>query len=231
MGRLIARALGAFTEWALSRGHLNPDDPTHAAPDFRGYVIRDQVTSEPYMTRILLPKIGSWRPFLHHIHRSDHERDLHNHPWLWAFSIILSGEYDEERLVGDGDQIARKRARRLNVLTSRDYHRITELHGDVWTLFVHGPSVQTWGFRVRDIASSAWRWVMWRDYIAQQTFKRRLAMIPQMDAAALDAWGKIFNCPRQSVRPANSSFPAASYPMESDDAYRTRLREALTRPL
>lgn len=173
---MMAKLLGAFTKWALSRGKLDPDAPSHEAPDFRGYTIEDSITGAPYMTRVLFPKIGSWRPMLHNIHRADHERDLHNHPWLWAFSIVLSGEYDEERLIDDASTLIKRRVRRFNFLTSRDFHRITELHGDVWTLFVHGPRVQTWGFRQPDRSL-----VIWRDYIARQI----LAKLDQIDGAQL----------------------------------------------
>ncbi|MGN6103521.1 MAG: hypothetical protein ACTHU0_00210 [Kofleriaceae bacterium] len=36
----------------------------------------------------------------------------------------------------------------FNRLTDTDYHRVRELRGDVWTLFITGPRVQDWGFLV-----------------------------------------------------------------------------------
>ena len=35
--------------------------------------------------------------YLHHFLRPDGDRELHNHPWTWAFSIVLWGGYTEER--------------------------------------------------------------------------------------------------------------------------------------
>src|SRR5437588_5646356 len=43
-----------------------------------------------------------------------------------------------------------RRVRWFNFLRGSDFHRITKLDGDVWTLFVTGPRAQSWGFREWD---------------------------------------------------------------------------------
>jgi hypothetical protein len=94
--------------------------------------------------------------YLHHFHRSDEDRELHNHPWRWAISLILSGGYIEERKtnVPKGWPLVHQRTRKmvfapgdLNTITSKDFHKV-ELIGaeETWTLFVVGPKFQGWGF-------------------------------------------------------------------------------------
>jgi hypothetical protein len=52
----------------------------------------------------------------------------------------------------------------FNFLRSYDYHRITNLHGDVFTLFIAGPRTpgDVWGFL------TPVGWVESSEYIAQQ---------------------------------------------------------------
>ncbi len=143
---MIAGLLRKFAAWALAKnapgGYAGEDDERWA------YTI--ETLGDKYLTRVFLaPKIaGLVRPMLHNFHRPDSDRYLHNHPWRWAFSIVLSGSYDEERLVDDSGETKHRRVRWFNVLRADDYHRVTKLHGDVWTLFVTGPRVQDWGFLV-----------------------------------------------------------------------------------
>jgi hypothetical protein len=106
----------------------------------------------PYLTRVYLTPKGEWwrdklglpGMFLHYFHRSDHERELHNHPWSWA--LILSGGYLEERhddwprCYFEGD---------TNKITERTFHRVTLLNekAGTWTLFVAGARHgRSWGF-------------------------------------------------------------------------------------
>jgi len=145
---VLTKLLNKFADWAVNRSVHEPAT-SEAESDLRvrGYVIRDLFTDEPYLTRVVFPRVPllGFRPLLHKFHRPDGERTLHNHPWTSALSIILSGSYTEERLYPDG--VTRTRSISwFNYLTSRDYHRVVELHGEVWTLFVTGRRVQNWGF-------------------------------------------------------------------------------------
>jgi hypothetical protein len=104
---------------------------------------------------------GGWRMYLHRFW--DHDHETHNHPWRWSFSIILTGSYDEEYFDfsahGPLDawttpeleafQVKRRRVRFFNWIPATRFHRITELHGTVRTLFVAGPlHGKSWGFWV-----------------------------------------------------------------------------------
>jgi hypothetical protein len=150
---VIARALNAFTQWALSKnapgGYEGEDDPRWA------YTI--QTNGDPYLTRVLLSRLLPIRRwfgigvYLHHFHREDRDRWLHNHPWTWAASIVLNGSYVEQRLEGmvGKEQIDEVRTvTRFNFLRDTDYHKVLRMRGDVWTLFITGKESQDWGFLV-----------------------------------------------------------------------------------
>lgn len=132
--------------------HMN----LHAIPDRTNkddiYLARYHTTDDQ--------KEARW--FLHNIKRPDYEEYAHNHPYRWQLSFILSGSYDEEYLEGLPDRdghpsrrlsilldnfVRKRRCRFFNWIPNDRYHRITKLHGDVWTLFIHGPKHgKSWGF-------------------------------------------------------------------------------------
>lgn len=152
--RIVHRLLGAFTDWALSKnrgGFKTEADPRWA------YTIG--TNGSPYMTRVLLSRLLPLRKwfdigiYLHHIHRADGDRYLHSHPWKWGASCVLGGSYTEERLegvIGDRVLTETRHVTRFNFIRDTDYHKILELHGDVWTLFISGPHTEDhqWGFLV-----------------------------------------------------------------------------------
>lgn len=116
-----------------------------------------------YLRRWILAKTPWCGVMLHHILRPDADRALHDHPWSFA-SIILRGGY-REQLKHDLDQggvwgKGRYRdVRWFNFKRAEGLHRITRLHGDVWSLVLHGPRRRTWGF-----APSPNEWIDWRTY-------------------------------------------------------------------
>lgn len=121
--------------------------------------------------------LGGWMPgdgprevsaYLHHFLRPDGDRELHNHPWKWAVSVVLAGGYTEERFaypeLADTDKgmsmVVKRRLRFLsiNFLRGADYHRVAELHGkETWTLFIAGPKRTSWGFWVPGEGHVEWR--------------------------------------------------------------------------
>lgn len=148
---------------------------------WRGRVVTFSRTDngEPYMTRYAILRYLSgdkprrawlkWLPniYLHQIHTPDEEKELHNHPWKWAASLILRGSYLEERaaypnLTMDRRAVAKDQhgfrnqtnmrayaAGQFNFLRAGfDYHRIAYLADEpCWTLFITGPfSGRGWGF-------------------------------------------------------------------------------------
>ncbi len=107
---------------------------------------------------------NGWRVYLHQFLTGDGDGH-HNHPWRWSFSIILRGAYTEETFDvlpwGETTAVRTRRVSWFNWIPAHRYHRITELHGDVWTLFCCGPVSQGWGF-----------WMPGRGHVP---FKQRLA--------------------------------------------------------
>lgn len=91
---------------------------------------------------------ASW--FLHNIKLPDRDRNPHNHPYSWQLSILLGAPYTEEYFdlrYGMETRTKRRRVRFFNWIPGNRYHKITELHGDVWTIFIHGPKHgKSWGF-------------------------------------------------------------------------------------
>lgn len=123
--------------------------PSLTIPDTEG---------NPYLTRYFL--FGKERKyfnvFIHHFHASDKDRSengtllLHNHPWRFSLSFILSGGYSEERRQPD-DTITRKKypAGSFNYINDHHFHRVDLLEKDGWSIFMTGwrrGGDASWGF-------------------------------------------------------------------------------------
>lgn len=118
----------------------------------RSRVVRNY--GEEYLLRFyikhngLLPGI-----YLHKFFQGDQDRELHNHPWMWSFSVILTGGYIEERKSNTGDVYTRHlKPGRLNLLSGKTFHRISLVdkgHG-AWTIFCSGKKVKDWGFLISE---------------------------------------------------------------------------------
>lgn len=152
-GGLVSRRL-----WSLVERQQNP------------YKVIYDDGGSPYLLRVYQTKhvrhaMGAvtrerTRPalYLHYFFRGDHDREIHNHPWSWAVSLVLTGGYVEERYDGPLGSIERRRLkhRRLgpgsvNFIRHDTYHRVTMIDRTAWTLFMAGPRVPTkrgedWGF-------------------------------------------------------------------------------------
>lgn len=110
-------------------------------PDQKPYLERYHVLSLPF----------GYRAYLHRFVASDPGRGLHNHPWNRAMSFVLSGHYEEIRMTDaqhDNAVIKRKiGAGSLNWINGSIFHRINLIEDrECWTLFIHSPSAQPWGF-------------------------------------------------------------------------------------
>lgn len=92
--------------------------------------------------------------YLHRFHREDLDTAPHNHPWRWAYSLILNGSYLEVRELGN---CAWFRRWSLNRIRETDFHYVAQIRGEVWTLFVVGPKTKTWGFKVPGRGVVPWR--------------------------------------------------------------------------
>ena len=109
----------------------------------------------PYLLRWwLIPRNPVFNVYLHHFLRSDDDRALHTHPWLFNCSVLLVGQYIEHT------------EKNSNLLWAGDWkfrwgpaaHRVELLDEPCWTLFITGPRVRKWGFLCPQ------GFVHWRDF-------------------------------------------------------------------
>lgn len=124
----------------------------------------------PYLLRWFVIPPNRWcNVYLHQFRRSDDDRALHDHPWLFNASWLLLGSYVEH--TPRGARLRQEGAFKLRV--GRALHRVALFpcagappgtgrgaERPVWTLFITGPKVREWGFA----CPNGWR--HWRDYTA-----------------------------------------------------------------
>jgi len=96
-----------------------------------------------YLERYYLFTLGNVRFYIHRFVGSDPDRGLHNHPWKWALSLLLSGYYFEQNSYG------LTRVLFINGLVGDSLHRVIlpPDRKEVWTLFFHQHDrAKDWGF-------------------------------------------------------------------------------------
>jgi len=106
----------------------------------------DREIDGTYLHRwFIIPKNKYFNIYLHHFQRSDDDRALHDHPW-YTVSFLLKGEIREH-----SDKGIKYIPRWLPVFrTAKFSHRIELIKGPVWTIFITGPKLRTWGFHAKD---------------------------------------------------------------------------------
>lgn len=132
-------------------------------PSLKPFVIGPD--DDPYLKRwFIIPRNRWFNIYLHHFHRSDDDRALHDHPWR-NLSILLSGSYLEH--LQNGDVKLRKPWRpwafwRLPRRGPTFAHRVELIDGQkVWTLFLTGRKVRTWGFLCPR------GWIPWTEFVEE----------------------------------------------------------------
>lgn len=124
------------------------------------FVITDE-NGSPYLTRYKLLVLPWVRIYLHHIHRSDSDRCVHDHPW-WFWSIVLAGGYVEDIRRADGAMVTQtNRPGRVLFRPSGFAHRIAVLLGrQCWTLVIAGRRRRSWGFFTKH------GWMHWTKFLS-----------------------------------------------------------------
>lgn len=111
---------------------------------------------DPYLQRWhVIPRNCFFNIYLHLFLRSDDDRALHSHPWLFNFSWLLEGTYFEHLPGGKG---VLREAGAKKFRWGPAFHRIELVDGACWTLFITGPRVRPWGFMCPQ------GFVHWRDF-------------------------------------------------------------------
>lgn len=94
---------------------------------------------------------------VHHILRSDKGVAFHDHPWNYMTLILKDGYYEVVPVLDPNGTVTD-----VLVRNARAWHRIELPEGrTAWTLFLMGPSRQTWGFLTR-FGKVEWRVFLWR---------------------------------------------------------------------
>lgn len=121
---------------------------------------RIDLDSGRYLERYFLGDHLGRTWYLHRFVRNDSERHLHNHPWRYGWSLILTGWYDEEGAVdvcphaGPAGMLTEIHRRHwFNRIDGATAHRIVAARAETWTLVCHSGrqrlpdgSLKGWGF-------------------------------------------------------------------------------------
>lgn len=128
----------------------------------------------PYLERYYVGELLGATFYVHRFVSSDEEPHLHNHPWRWSRSAVLSGSYVEEVATdicpaagSSGCVTETRKVRWWNRVDGNRFHRITQAEPGTWTLFFHGPrqrvkvgqcsKIKGWGFLERDGSTTVFR--------------------------------------------------------------------------
>lgn len=151
--KLLAKILGIpfVASWLIKRAMRTPYFHLEGYMNRYWLFNRYSAVGKPDV----IPRRFSWLPSvrIHHILREDDARDLHDHPWN-ARTIILKGYYVERRLINKPSRFVicntyLRQAGDTATINFGEYHNIDEVSdGGVWTLFIAGNSLGTWGFLV-----------------------------------------------------------------------------------
>ncbi len=101
----------------------------------------------PYLRRYYVGTFLGIRCYLHHFVDSDPD-GLHNHPWRFGASIILSGSYQEERRFCKAPN--QRWIRWFNLVNGDTLHRVLICKDGagnpmtVWSLFFHTKKLMPW---------------------------------------------------------------------------------------
>jgi hypothetical protein len=148
-------------------------DPAAGGDEMKLWTYKEIVShGRLYLSRMYFTR----NVYLHYYHTNDGDSALHDHPWRWAFSIVLWGWYEEDRLLGlqpehtrrgelvPGQALTRRVRRRwFNLLMGTSWHRVRDVRPGTMTLFITGPYFKSWGFM-----DSEGNRMHWKDHIAQR---------------------------------------------------------------
>lgn len=116
----------------------------------------------PYLRRHwLLPRNKLFNVYVHEFLRSDDDRALHDHPWLFNASWMLDGQYVEHTIAAGGiSDRALRVAGDFKFRWGGAPHRVELTGAPCWTVFITGPRVREWGFHCPN------GWVHWKKFTA-----------------------------------------------------------------
>ena len=106
----------------------------------------------PLLTRYYLIGSRRWAVYLHHLHTSDEDRALHDHPWSFVTWLVGGGYYEHT-------PAGRCWHRRFSVLwRPAEFRHRLELPRPTWTLVLRFRRRREWGFWLPS------GWMPWNAY-------------------------------------------------------------------
>lgn len=138
--------------WALRKVTTPPD-----------FVVGE--VGSPYLKRwYVWPRNRFCNLYLHLFLRSDDDRALHDHPWLFNASLVLAGTYKEHTIINGGTHVVTPREPgAFKFRWGKSPHRVALLarpKNSVITLFFTGPVVREWGFYCPK------KWIPWQQFVS-----------------------------------------------------------------
>jgi len=119
-----------------------------------------KIRNKPHLERYFIAKCLGVSFYIHRFVGDDVERYMHNHPWQWGRSFILTGGYSQDVVVDMCHEVEdtgcitkRKKVFVMNKVDHNLFHRIVDVKKNTFTFCIHGPSVtlpngkpKGWGF-------------------------------------------------------------------------------------
>ena len=106
----------------------------------------------------MIPRNPIFNIYLHRFWHSDDDEALHDHPWI-NFTYLLKGYYEE--ITPNGARPYYKGSFKFRL--AHTPHRLVinpADAGNVWSLFITGPTIRQWGFH----CPAGWRhWKIYTD--------------------------------------------------------------------
>ncbi len=149
MIRSVLRRLGIG---GTAPSSAKPTDHVKRFGPFVRFTITDE-KGEPYLTRWYLFKKPWLKIYLHQIHQSDGDRELHDHPWPFVSFLLWGPGYTEHQPDGTTKYFS---PFSINArLDAAKPHRLVvgETSPPQWTLMFVGCKRREWGFHVPHTSS------------------------------------------------------------------------------
>jgi hypothetical protein len=115
----------------------------------------------PLFTRYYLFQCPFFALYVHHFHRSDNDRHVHDHPWTFVTWLLSRGYWEhvpELPMFPGGTQVRFWRARFSVLYRPAEWKHWVEIERPVWTLVLRLRRRREWGF---------WThlgWIDWKTY-------------------------------------------------------------------
>lgn len=136
------------------------DQPRYGWPT-RRVIWSCQADRGPLLTRYYLVDSERFAVYLHHLHVSDDDRHLHDHPWDFLSVLLSSGYYEHTESVQRLGSVKAWRRRFSVLYRPAEWRHRLDLVRPTWTLVFRFRRRREWGF----VTPRGWQ--PWQEYGSQ----------------------------------------------------------------